>query len=178
MKTVLRVRAATLADVQAIAQIYNQGIEDRIATFETEPRTAEMIGAWLEANEGRFPTVVVEREEVVVAWARASEYSSRPCYSGIAEFSVYVERSARRVGAGRAALQGLIDACEVGAFWKLVSKVFPENTASRALCASLGFREVGRHVRHARLDGAWRDCILVERLLGEALKARPPHQEA
>jgi phosphinothricin acetyltransferase len=167
MKSILDVRPATVADAQAIAHIYNQGIEERIATFETEPRTPGMIVALLQANGGRFPTVVVERDGVVVAWARAGEYSSRPCYAGIAEFSVYVERSARGTGAGRAALQGLISASEAGGFWKLVSKVFPENTASRALCASLGFREVGLHIRHARLDGAWRDCILIERLLGD-----------
>jgi phosphinothricin acetyltransferase len=177
MKTTLVVRPATLSDAQAIARIYNQGIEDRIATFETEPRTTEMVAAWLGANGGRFPTVVVEQEGVVIAWARASEYSTRPCYSGIAEFSVYVERSARGTGAGRTAMHGLIEACEARGFWKLLSRVFPENRASRALCVAAGFREVGLHQRHARLDGVWHDCILVERLLGEARESMQANQE-
>jgi phosphinothricin acetyltransferase len=65
-------------------------------------------------------------------------------------------------------LERLLDECAQRGFWKLVSRVFPENTASRALCRSLGFREVGVYQRHARLDGAWRDCVIVEKLLGEA----------
>jgi L-amino acid N-acyltransferase YncA len=79
----------------------------------------------------------------VVAWAGAGPYRTRPCYDGVGEFSVYTERSARRTGAGRAVLAGLLAACEARGFWKLVSRVFPENTASRRLCQSLGFREVG-----------------------------------
>jgi phosphinothricin acetyltransferase len=72
------------------------------------------------------------------------------------------------MGIGRAVLERLLDECAQRGLWKLVSRVFPENTASRALCRSLGFREVGVYQRHARLDGAWRDCVIVEKLLGEA----------
>ncbi len=164
------VRAARPADAAAIAAIYNEGIEDRIATFETEPRTAARMEAWLEEKEGRYPVVVAERGGRVVAWAAASGYRPRACYDGVAEFSVYTARSARGTGAGRAALQALIDACEAAGFWKLVSRVFPENAASRALCRGLGFREVGTYRRHGRLDGAWRDTVIVERLLGAALE--------
>jgi phosphinothricin acetyltransferase len=152
----------------AIARIYNQGIEDRTATFETTPRTPEAMAAQLRERGERYPTVVIERDGTVVAWASASPYRARPCYDGVGEFSVYVERAARRTGAGRAALAALLDACQERGFWKLVSRVFPENAASRALCRRLGFREVGTYHRHARLDGRWRDCVIVEKLLGAA----------
>ncbi len=163
-------RAARLEDAAVIARIYNQGIEDRVATFETEPRSPRQIESTLRGKQARYPAVVVERDGDVVAWAWAGEYSPRPCYAGVGEFSVYVERAARGTGAGRAALEALFDACEARGFWKLVSRVFPENAASRALCRSVGFREVGVHVRHARLDGAWRDAVVIEKLLGEAVR--------
>ncbi len=152
----------------AIARICNQGIEDRTATFETTPRTPEAMAAQLRERAERYPAVVVEHAGTVVAWASASPYRTRPCYDGVAEFSVYVERAARGAGAGQAALAGLLDACRERGFWKLVSRVFPENAASRALCRRLGFREVGTYHRHARLDGRWRDCVIVEKLLGDA----------
>lgn len=162
------VRKATEGDATAIARIYNQGIEDRTATFETAQRTPEAMVAQLRERGERYPTMVVERAGTVVAWASASPYRARPCYDGVAEFSVYVERAARGTGAGRVALAALLEACRERGFWKLVSRVFPENTASRALCRGLGFREVGLYRRHARLDGQWRDCVIVEKLLDDA----------
>ena len=157
------VRAATRADAAAIAAIYNEGIADRLATFETRPRTAADIEAWF---DGRHPVVVVEQGGTVVAFASTSIYRPRECYAGIAEFSVYVARAARRRGAGRLALQGLIAAAEAAGFWKLVSRIFVENSASRALVAAVGFREVGVYEKHGRLDGVWRDVVIIERLIG------------
>jgi L-amino acid N-acyltransferase YncA len=161
-------RPATPADAPAIARIYNQGIEERIATFETEPRSDEQIRSMLAERGDRYPTVVVERAGRVVAWAGTSSYRSRPCYAGVAEYSVYVDRAARRTGAGRAALVALVRAAEERGFWKLVSRIFPENRASLALCRAIGFRVVGTYYRHAKLDGQWRDCVIVEKLLGDA----------
>jgi phosphinothricin acetyltransferase len=159
----MRARRATPDDAEAVAAIYNEGIADRIATFETRPRTADDVTRWF---VGRFPAVAVEGDDhVVIAFAIASEYRPRECYSGIAEFSVYVARAARRRGAGRLAMQMLIDEAKGAGFWKLVSRVFVENAASRALLRGLGFREVGVYERHAQLDGAWRDVVIVERLL-------------
>jgi phosphinothricin acetyltransferase len=162
------VRLATAADAAAIARIHNQGIEERIATFETAPRTAAEVAAQLAERGERYPTVVVERGGGVVAWAGAGAYRSRPCYAGVAEHSVYVAREARGTGAGRLALEALIRACEARGFWKLVSRIFPENVASLALHERAGFRVVGVYRRHGRLDGRWRDCVVVERLLGAA----------
>ena len=158
-------RPALPADAPAIAAIYNEGIADRIGTFETEPRSAQQIEAWF---DGRHPVVVVEEGREVVAFASTSSYRARPCYAGIAEFSVYVARSRRGAGAGLVAMATLLEAAEAAGFWKLLSRIFPENAASRALMAKLDFREVGIYRRHGKLDGVWRDCVIVERLLGEA----------
>ena len=159
-------RAAERADADAIARIYNEGIEDRVGTFETSPRTVDDVLRWLDDG---YPVVVGEEGGEVVAWASAAPYRAhRPAYSGVADFSIYVARAARGRGAGRATLAALIDACEAGGFWKLVSRIFPENEASLGLCRSLGFREVGTYRRHGKLDGEWRDVVIVERLLGEA----------
>src|ERR1700730_455197 len=98
-----RVRPATREDAAAIARIYNQGIEDRIATFETEPRSTSDIVQLLAARDGRYPSIVVERGGEVVAWASAGTYRSRPCYDPIAEHSVYVDRAHRGSGVGRLA---------------------------------------------------------------------------
>ena len=159
----MTVRLARLADAAAIAAIYNEGIEDRVATFETEPRSPEDIASWFEED---VPLVVVETNGDVVAWAAAHHYRGRAAYAGVGDFSVYVDRRARGRGLGRDAVEALIAECERRGFWKLVSRVFLENEASLALCRSLGFREVGVYRRHAQLDGVWRDCVIVERLLG------------
>ncbi len=165
-----RTRVATVEDAPAIARIYNEGIADRLATFETEPRTSEDIVRALQVRAERWPTVVVERDGRVIAWASTSEYRPRTCYSGVAEFSVYVARDARGTGAGRAAMDALVTECEGRGIWKLLSRVFPENEPSRKLLAKVGFREVGTYRRHAKLDGAWRDTVIVERLIGEAAR--------
>jgi L-amino acid N-acyltransferase YncA len=155
-------RLATLNDAPFLAAIYNEGIEDRVATFETRPRTEEDVRAWF---DGRHPIVVVEEEGQVVAFASTSTYRPRECYAGIAEVSVYVTRNFRRHGAGRVALNEMMKQAQAQGFWKLVSRVFIENEASRKLIASLGFREVGIYEKHGKLDGIWRDVVIVERHL-------------
>ncbi len=160
----MHLRLASPEDATAIATIYNQGIEDRIATFETRLRTPGEIEQWF---DGVHPIVVLETDErQVIAFASTSVYRPRPCYAGIAEFSVYVERPHRGRGAGRLALERLLQEAQKAGFWKLVSRVFVENAAaSRALLRRLGFREVGVYEKHAQLDGVWQDVVIVERLL-------------
>ncbi|MHB8596523.1 MAG: arsinothricin resistance N-acetyltransferase ArsN1 family A [Ktedonobacteraceae bacterium] len=158
----MKVRTAIQEDAAAIAYIYNQGIEDRIATFETDLRTEEDVKMWFDSFH---PIVVVEDEEGIVAFGSTFAYSSRSCYAGIAECSIYVKRDRRGCGAGRRALEALLQATEAAGFWKLTSRVFIENEPSRKLIRSLGFREVGIHEKHAKLDGVWRDVIVVERLI-------------
>jgi L-amino acid N-acyltransferase YncA len=160
-------RPATPADVPAIATIYNQGITDRVATFETEPRSPEDIAAWFTSDR---LIMVAENSGAVVAFAASFPYSTRPCYAGVNEFSVYVAREARGTGAGRAVLTALIEAANAHGLYKLTSRVFPENVASRGLLKRLGFDEIGIHRRHGKLDGQWRDCVTVELLIGEAAR--------
>jgi phosphinothricin acetyltransferase len=155
-------RRATTSDAAAIARIYNEGIEERIATFETRHRTAEDVEKWF---DGVHPIVVIEENGEVFAFASTSTYRPRDAYAGIAEFSVYAARSARGKGAGRAAMLALFEAALEAGFWKLVSRVFVENAASRRLLQTVGFREVGIYQRHAKLDGIWRDVVIVEKLL-------------
>jgi len=161
----LTTRPATRDDAAAIAAIYNEGIADRVATFETEPRTAEQIAAQLADKGERYPTVVVERDGRVIAWASAGAYRTRPAYAGVAEHSVYVARAARGAGAGRAALNALCDVYAARGFWKLVSRIFPENAASLGLHEACGFRVVGVYRRHGKLDGQLRDTVIVEKML-------------
>ena len=160
-------RLATPADAAAIAEIYNEGIADRIATFETDPRTPAQLETQLRDKGDRYPTVVAERDGRIVAWASAGPYRSRPAYAGVAEHSVYVARAARGTGAGRAALEAFCRTYADRGFWKVVSRIFPENVASLALHERCGFRVVGTYQRHGKLEGVWRDCVIVERMLDE-----------
>ena len=134
-------RRATQADAGAIARIYNQGIEERIATFETRPRTAGDVASWF---DGVHPIVVVEDGGQVVGFASTSSYRPRECYAKIAEFSVYVARDHRGRGLGRRALLALIDESGTAGRHKLVSRIFPENVASRAACCGIGSRSGSR----------------------------------
>ena len=162
MERPLVARRAVVADAPAIARIYNEGIEDRIATFETAPRDEAEVRRWFDRPH---PLVVVEEAGRVVAFAASFPSSGRCSDAKNVDFSVYVARKARGRGAGRAAMTALVEAAREGGYNKLVSGVFPENTASRSLLQRMGFREVGTHERHGKLDGAWRDVVLVERLL-------------
>jgi len=164
---VITIRSARDEDAAAIADIYNQGIADRGATFETEPRTREDIQSRM--ADARLPLLVAEDAGTVVGWAGLSSYRLRACYAGIAEFSIYLDRRTRGHGVGRQLLNALIEAARECGYWKLVSRVFPFNTASRALCRACGFREVGTYEKHSQLDGQWMDVVIVERLIPENL---------
>jgi phosphinothricin acetyltransferase len=155
-------RCASPEDAATITHIYNQGIGERSATFETRLRTESEIRTWF---DGVHPVVCVAEANQVVAFAATSAYRPRDCYRGIAEASVYVDPPFRRLGAGRLALRHLMEAAAAAGYWKLVSRIFVENYASRRLVASLGFREVGIYQKHAKLAGIWRDVVIVEKLL-------------
>jgi len=158
------IRPAGGRDTEAIADIYNEGIATRLATFETEPRTAADVELWLAAGD-RLPTLVAEEDDVVLGWARVLAYSDRPVYAGVGEVSVYVAEHARGRGLGRSLLDALQQRAKELGYWKLVGKLFTANAASAAMCRRCGWREVGMHHKHSRLDGVWRDVLLVERVL-------------
>jgi L-amino acid N-acyltransferase YncA len=155
-------RAANQADSSAIARIYNQGIEDRVATFETRFRSTADVEKWF---DGIHPIVVVEEAGQVTAFASTSTYRARECYAGIAECSVYVTRDARGRGVGKVALDALFDGARSAGFHKLVARVFAENERSLKMLDKLGFRRVGVYYRHGQLEGVWKDVIIVEKLL-------------
>jgi phosphinothricin acetyltransferase len=149
----------------AVLAAYNAGIEERVATFETRPRTVSDLANWL--TDGQ-PFIVAERGGRVVGFARAGAYSDRCCYGGVGEHAVYVAPDARGLGLGRRLLDELAIECERRGFHKLTSRVFTDNAASLAAHRAAGFTEVGIQRRHGKLDGTWKDCVLVERLLGDA----------
>ena len=159
------IRPARQEDADAVAEIYNQGILGRQATFETRLRTADDIRETLRASEGRFPYLVAEIDGAVAGWASVSAYRARECYAGIGEFSIYVHENWRKAGVGMILLPALVDAAEASGFWKLLSRVFPENTGSLRLAAACGFREVGTYEKHAQLDGVWKDTVIIELLI-------------
>jgi L-amino acid N-acyltransferase YncA len=166
------VRPAGPEDCAAIAAIYTRGIEGRTATFEVRSKTANDILPWL-AEPDRFPVLVAEEDGTVLGWARVSPYSTVPAYSGVGELQIYVDPAARGRGVGTDLTESTFRAAEAAGYWKLIGKLFPDNEPSRALLRRCGFRDVGLHHRHGRLDGQWRDVLVVERLVGEAASGYP-----
>ncbi len=163
------IRGAEPADAGKICAIYNAAITERGSTFETEPRCAEDFNERI-ATE-RFPLLAAEADDTVIGWAGLAPYSARPCYAGIGECSVYVAPEARGRGVGTALAEALAAEAERNDFHKLLGKLFTDNVASIRLVERCGFSSVGTHRRHGRLDGEWRDVLVVERLLGEAISA-------
>ena len=163
----LTVRPATPADAAALAAIYNEAIADRVATFETRPRSADETRVWI---GGRLPCVVAVRDGAVAGFARVAPYSDREACAGVGEHGVYVARAARGEGIGRLLLDEVCRAAEAAGLHKLTSRIFSDNAASIAAHEAAGFVVVGVQRRHGRLDGEWRDCVVVERLLGDAAR--------
>ena len=165
------IRGARHDDAAAVTAIYNAGIAERQATFETRPRAPEEIRDWFDHG---LPFLAAEDGDGrVVGFARVTPYSDRPFYAGVGEHTVYVDDTARGQGLGRRLLDALAAESERRGLYKLTSRIFTTNAASRAVHRAAGFEEVGVKRRHGRLDGEWKDCVLVERLLGEAAEDAP-----
>jgi L-amino acid N-acyltransferase YncA len=144
-------------DWPAVRSIFREGIATGQATFETEAPSWE---AWDGAHSGGL---VAEENGEVVGWAARSPSSPRAVYAGVAEESIYVSRQARGRGVGRALLEALVNDSEHAGIWTLEAGVFPENRASVSLHLGCGFRIVGVRERIGRLNGEWRDVLLLER---------------
>jgi phosphinothricin acetyltransferase len=153
------IRALQREDWAAVAAVYEEGIATRIATFET---AAPAWADWDASHLGRH-RLVAEEDGDVVGFAALAPVSSRCVYEGVAEESVYVAERARGRGIGRALLEAIVAGSERDGIWTLQAGVFPENRASLALHHACGFRTVGLRERIGRLDGAWRDVVLLER---------------
>jgi L-amino acid N-acyltransferase YncA len=167
----------------AVLAIYQAGIEEGDATFETAaPDWATFSAARLPGHRfvalaaggavraggesgaaGGVQSAAGDAGGDVLGWAAVSTTSSRPAYAGVVEHSVYVDSSARGLGIGRRLLDRLIASTEAAGIWTIQSGIFPENTASVALHLAAGFRVVGRRERIGRQHGRWRDVLLVER---------------
>lgn len=146
-------------DLEAVLAIYAEGLATRNATFETEvPTAAAMRARWLPGLAW-----VAELDGEVVGWTAVSPTSTRACYAGVGESSVYVAASARGRGVGKALLHTQVTEADAAGLWTLQTSVFPENRASLALHRSAGYRTLAVRTRVARLDGAWRDTVLLER---------------
>jgi phosphinothricin acetyltransferase len=159
----MQIREATGDDAGAVAAIFNQGVADRVATFETREQTAQDAAEMIVSAR---VLLVAEIDGAVVGWAKAARYAdAHHYYDGVAEATLYVERSRRRGGIGRALLEALAAAGAPAGLHKLVGKVFTSNAPSIALLRELGWREVGIHRRHGQLDGEWKDVLVVELLL-------------
>ncbi len=158
----VEIRALTRDDWPRVEAIYAEGIATGNATFETEPPS------WDEFDSTRFPAhrfVAVDAGDVV-GWIAVSPTSSRECYAGVVEHSVYVAEAARGQGIGRILLEALVASTDAAGLWTIQTSVFPENEATLALHERVGFRLVGRRERIAQLDGRWRDTLLLERRSG------------
>ncbi len=156
------IRSAEPGDAARLAEIFNQGVEDRVATFETRPAGPEDAERWVTQDL----VVAAERDGTVVAWAKAGPYTDRHSYyDGVREATLYVERGARHSGIGRQLLSALATAASEAGAHKLIGKIFTSNGPSIALVRGLGWREVGVHERHGTLDGEWKDVLVVEKLL-------------
>lgn len=159
------VRPAERADAEPMAAIFAEGIEDRLATLQTNPPAA---GEIAELVDSAAPVLVADRSGAVVGWAKISPYDPvHDYYATVGEATVYVARQSRGTGVGGELIEALAEAARAAGFHKLVGKIFTTNAASIALFERHGWERVGVHRRHGRLDGRWKDVLVVERLLGD-----------
>jgi L-amino acid N-acyltransferase YncA len=151
-------RELTVDDWPAVADIYWDGMRTGLATFETE------VPSWDEWDAAHLPQhrLVAELDGEVIAWAALSPASTRRCYGGVVENSVYVAEAARGRGVGRMLLEHLIKQARLAGIWTIQCAIFPENRTSLALHERCGFRIVGTRERIAKRDGIWRDTVLLE----------------
>ncbi len=169
IKQQLAIRSARLEDIPAVTRIYNQGIEDRIATFEVDAKTEADVTTWLlDDRPTRYPVLVAESNGTIAGWAALRPYSHRCAYAGVGDLSVYVERGARGKGVGEQLLTALEHSARAGDFHKIVLFTLPFNEAGQRLYRKRGFREVGTFREQGTLDGRLVDVVIMEKILGPA----------
>jgi L-amino acid N-acyltransferase YncA len=161
----MEVRFGQLSDVEALLVIYNQGIEDRIATLELDPKDMNYMTDWFGSHHGRYRVFVAEVGGEVVGWASLHPYSHRCAYAGVGELSVYIRRDWRGKGVGSKLLTALEVFARDHDFHKLVLGTFPFNQNGQGLYRKMGFHEVGTFKNHGQLDGKWVDVMWMEKLL-------------
>ncbi|NHC41312.1 N-acetyltransferase [Bacillus sp. MM2020_1] len=159
------IREAINSDIISIQTIYNQGIEDRIATLETEIKDGSYMMDWFEKHKGRYKVIVAEDEDQIVGWAALNQYNNRCAYDGVADISVYISRDYRGKGIGKKLLADLESHAEENGFHKMVLFTFPFNQLGKGLYKKMGFREVGIFKNQGIIDGEFVDVMAMEKLL-------------
>jgi phosphinothricin acetyltransferase len=165
MMPTLQIRDATADDAAEIARIYNEGIEDRIATLETTPRSADERRAWMAARGPRHPVLVAHDARGIAGWGSLNSFNPRPAYDHVVDFSVYVARERRGQGAGHRLLEALEARARAIGYHKMVLAAFPFNEGGMRLYIRRGFRTVGTYHEQGLLDGRWVDVIVMEKIL-------------
>jgi L-amino acid N-acyltransferase YncA len=161
----MEVRPASHADLEAIRAIYNEGIEDRVATLDTDPKSSEEIAQWWSRHDERFAVLVATEAGRVVGWASLNRFSARCAHANIADLSVYVARRDRGRGVGYALLMGLAKEAAREGFHKIVLHALNSNESGKRLYRKSGFVEVGVFKEHGLLDGRFVDVVAMELLL-------------
>jgi L-amino acid N-acyltransferase YncA len=159
------IREAMDTDILSILTIYNQGIEDRIATLETEIKDETYMRNWLENHRGRYKVIVAEEMGQIVGWASLNQYNNRCAYDGVADLSVYISRRYRGKGVGQKLLERLESLAKENGFHKIILFTFPFNQSGQGLYKKMGFREVGVFQKQGILDGEFVDVMAMEKLL-------------
>ncbi|MCQ4086454.1 arsinothricin resistance N-acetyltransferase ArsN1 family A [Saccharibacillus sp. JS10] len=158
-------RQATPFDLNSILTIYNQGIQDRIATLETDLKDEAYMSEWFAKHQGRYQVIVAEKNNQVVGWASINSYSTRSVYDGVGDLSIYIHRDYRGKGIGKRLLQKLEESGRQNNFYKFVLFTFPFNMLGQSLYHKAGYREVGIFQNQGVLDGKFVSVMAMEKLL-------------
>ena len=161
-----KIREANVKDISCITNIYNQGIEDRVATLETTLRTNEDMSQWLTSRSDRYKVIVIEDNHGIVrGWSSINVFNSRCCYSGVGDLSIYIQRDMRGKGLGKLLLGYLMETAKKNEFHKLILSTFDFNKAGKRLYKSLDFREVGTYYEQGILDDKFVNVTIMEKIL-------------
>lgn len=156
-------RLAAETDIEVLRIIYNQGIEDRIATLETETKNHAYMQDWFINHQGRYGVIVAEIEGMIAGWASLNQYSPRAAYDGVASLSIYIHRDFRGKGVGSHLLQAIEQFARQNDFYKIVLFTFPHNEMAQSLYRKNGYREVGIFHNQGKLDGKFIDIMAMEK---------------
>ncbi|MBT2659324.1 N-acetyltransferase [Bacillus sp. ISL-18] len=164
MKAVFKTRLASINDLESILSIYNQGIEDRIATLEEDQKDIGYMTEWFSNHNRRFAVIVIENNDKIVGWASLNSYSNRCAYAGVADLSIYIRRDYRGKGAGTLLLNEIERTAIKNEFNKIILFTFPFNNLGQSLYRKNGYREVGIFKNQGKLDGRFVDVMIMEKI--------------
>ncbi|MEH7418156.1 arsinothricin resistance N-acetyltransferase ArsN1 family A [Neobacillus drentensis] len=165
MRAGFETRVASIDDLEAILNIYNEGIKDRIATLEEDQKDIGYMTEWFKNHNKRFAVMVIEDEDEIVGWASLNPYSNRCAYAGVADLSIYIRRDYRGKGVGSILLREIERVAIKNDFYKIVLFTFPFNKLGQGLYRKNGYREVGVFHKQGKLDGRFVDVMIMEKIL-------------